>query len=347
MRSRPLNTQASYLPSKKSQRVSEERIARINELYENIKRDHRDSVVSNNSTSVGSQEAGVDDCIPINNLELRLPKVNHIDQPNVKRENETISPFQTEQTSTPSVSRHIAKEFRASESHVESSYERDDDDDDDDLEAELRFTPKLKSRRSLLTMRRLSSSVGDRTNESFESVARPMHSGGRIRRAGRISSLRKTLGEPLPLPYVSKDNSADLTRSSNDPSLAKKSLESRRRLMEGKWRTLIARDKELIEKRFANLRQETSSDNKAIPANDSLPSISTTPERQQEGGILELSKEIQRNGEKLDDIIKLLSQRPAADTVPASPNSVSRETLFWTICIIVLILCNIYVYHYF
>lgn len=343
MRSRPFNTQASYLPSKKSQRVSEERIARINELYESIKRDHRDSVVSNNSTSVASQEAGADDCIPINNLEIRLPKATHIDQPKVKRENEAISPFQTGQTSTPSISRRIGSEFRANESQAESSY--NDDDDDDDLEAELRFTPKLKSRRSLLTMRRLSNSVGD-TNDSYESVARSMRS-GRTRRPSRISSLRKTLGEPLPLPYVSKDNSMDLTRSSDDPILAKKSLENRRRLMEGKWRTLIARDKELIEKRFANLRRDASPDNKTISGDDSLPSVSTAPERHEDSAILQLNKEILRNREKLEDIIKLLSRRPAADTGPESSNSVSRETQFWIICIIVLILCNIYVYHYF
>ncbi|QLQ79433.1 hypothetical protein HG537_0C00800 [Torulaspora globosa] len=338
MRSRPLNTQ--YLPSKKSQRVSEERIARINELYENIKRDHRDSVVSNNSTSVASQEAG-DDCIPIDNLELRLPKSNNIDQSKLKRDNETISPFQTGRTSTPMVSRHLTNEFRANESHVESSY----DDDDDDLEAELRFTPKLKSRRSLLTMRRLSNSA--EANDSYESVVRSMRSDGRKRRPSRISSLRKTLGEPLPLPYVSKDNSVDLTRGSDDPFPAKKSLENRRGLMEGKWRTLIARDKELIEKRFANLRREASSDDKTISGGDSLPSVSIAPERQQDDALLELNKEILRNREKLDDIIKLLSQRPATDTVLASSNNVSRETQFWIICIIVLILCNIYVYHYF
>lgn len=340
MRPRPLNAQASYLPSKKSQRASEERIAKINELYENIKREHRDSVVSNNSTSVGSQDQGVDNCIPINNLEFKLPKANHIEQHKVKTENDTISPFRTDQTSTPTASRRVLNGLHP---HVESSFDSrgDEEDDDDDLEAELRFTPKLKSRRSLITMRRMSTSEAERTIDSDESVAGPLRSEMKVRKPSRISSLRKTLGDPLPLPYVSKDHSTNDTPSSKDPLLTRESVENKRRSMERKWRDLIARDKKLIEKRFADLRQQSAS------GDTSQPSISITPEEQQDSTLSDLNKEVLRNREKLDYIINLLSDRPGPDRTPAISRNISREAQFWTVCIIVLILCNIYVYHYF
>lgn len=349
MRSRLPNTQAGFLPSKKSQKVSEERIAKINELYENIKRGHRDSVVSNNSTSVASQEQGADNCIPISTLEYRLPRASHTGQLKVKRENDTISPFRANQTSTPSASKPLLHGFQASGHYFGTGNDScDGDDDDEDYEAELRFTPKLKSRRSLITMRRVSNSEEDQTNDSFGDFAGSDRSNKSVRKLSRISSLRKTLGDPLPLPYVSKDPFSSSTSTPNESLSTASSVENKRKLMEKKWRNLIAKDKERIEKRFSNLRQQASPVSQEVYRDESIPLIPTAGSEAERGdAISELSRELIRNGEKLDNIISLLTQKDTPNVATTRPRGMSRETQFWTICIIILILCNYYVYHYF
>ncbi|CCF56195.1 hypothetical protein KAFR_0A07610 [Kazachstania africana CBS 2517] len=60
--------------------------------------------------------------------------------------------------------------------------------------------------------------------------------------------------------------------------------------------------------------------------------------------LLRLQEDIEENKRKLDIIINLL--RGQQSTTNDNDKSISREILYWTICIIILFICNIYVYYY-
>lgn len=325
---------ASYLPSKKSQRASEARIAKINELYESMKKKHHDSVVSNNSTSVASDGQEGDNCVQINGLDYRLPYVNHGDEPSViVKEEDTMNVFRLNQTPTPPGPQLV----RAS-----ADKPFDEDDDDDDYQAELRFTPKFKSRGSLLTMKRSK-------NSDDEARFIPVDASHNVgRRPSRVFSLRKALGDPLPLPYMNKRKISNNSSLGYSSSLPKGTISKNKQLLEKKWKNLIAQDKILIEKRFAELRQRPSPGNYSSISNETIPPVSvSTPDRQNDDGWSKLSRDISENKEKLDYIITLLSQQQKVTTKTIKIHRPSREVQLWTICIIVLIISNLYVYHYF
>lgn len=334
MHSRLPNAPASYLPTKKSQQASEARIAKINELYESIKKKHQDSVVSNNSTSVASDEQEADNCIQVNGLDYRLPSVSHTEEPSVTvKEEDAMNVFRLNQTPTPP-----ERLQRLGSENNHRAFE--EEDDEDDYEAELRFTPKFKSRRSLITMKQSS---------SLQKKVHPVVP-NKVRRPSRVSSLRKALGDPLPLPYVGKrklSNGIDPGLGFNN-SLTNGTINKNRQMMERKWKKLISQDRDLIEKRFAEIRQRSSQNNPDISFNDALPppvSVSTAGQ-QNVNSLSELNKEIIANREKLDHIIGLLSHQQNVATRTIKLQRPSREVQHWTICIIVLIICNLYVYYY-
>lgn len=337
MHSRLSNAPASYLPTKKSQQASQARIAKINELYESMKK-HQDSVVSNNSTSVASDDQEKDNCVQIHGLDYNLTNVKHEDEPSVIiKENNTVNMFDLNQTPTPGRHPHRTGVERIHRPFV------DDDDDDDDYEAELRFTPKFKSRGSLITMRK---SSNPKTGEPLESSITTAPN--RARRPSRISSLRRVLGDPLPLPYLEGAGSNYTSPSQRpDRSLTEDSVRRKRQLMERKWRNLIAQDKKLVESKLEKIRQKPSHEVQDESFSSTIPPFSLSAS----GGALpdsltSLQKEIIANREKLDHIITLLSQKEIVRPRTFQLQRPSKEVLLWTICIIVLIVCNLYVYYY-
>lgn len=360
MDSRQSSTPARYLPTKKSQLASQSRIAKINQLYEHKKREHRDSVVSNNSTSVISDEQEADNCIPISGLTYRLHNNYHVDEPTatVKQEN-GINPFRTSRTrvsSTPSPPH--SPEVIISHNHwkkEEYFSEKDDihtdDDGDEDYEAELRFTPRLKSRNSLITMRIPSNTQKESENiEDDENLERLRRAPQHIRKTSRTLSLRKTLGDPLPLPYIKSEPSPEnsiISSSGNNSILTPNALNKKRQDMETKWRKLISQDKSIVENRFQELRNNILPRTGSVQAKEPLPSMSaSTIQLENPTSLSKLNEEIITNRKKLDYIIDLLNQK---NHVPSSVGNhlYLNEYVRWTICIIVLIICNIYVYCYF
>lgn len=356
------STSARYLPTKKSLLFSQSRIAKINQLYEHKKREDRDSVVSNNSTSVISDEQEADNCIPISGLTYGLHNNYHVDEPTetVKQEN-GINPFRTGSTRkslTPSPphsptvvinGNHWKKTGYSSE---KDDVHIDDDDGDEDYEAELRFTPKLKSRNSLITMRIPSGTEKEAekldNNENLERLRRaPQH----IRKTSRTLSLRKTLGDPLPLPYIKSEHSPEnsiISSSGNNSILTPDALNKKRQDMETKWRKLISQDRSIVENRFQELRNNILPTAGSVRANELLPPMSSSTiqgETINSTSLSKLNEEIITNRKKLDHIIDLLNQK---NHVPKSMGTdfYPNESIRWTICIIVLIICNIYVYSY-
>lgn len=333
------NIPANYLPSKRSQLVSRNRIAKINELYEQKQKQHQDSVVSNNSTSVVSE----DNCIPIHGLPTyRASGQYNVDEPSTTVKHEELP------------NNFIAD---ATSSHQEPDPEPDNVKDDD-YEDELRFTPKLKSRRSLLTMRKnfqqkADSPTSDDESSAMEGVSTPLP---KVRR--RLWSLRKSLGDPLPLPYLTKNSNSingehrEPTSQSQHPA-SSSSVDEKRQVMESKWRKLVAQDKSMLESRLEELRKPSLPSAVPPPSRSNLPTLAPqlaslqapSPSPQ---SLAELQQEIISNRQKLDEIIVLLNQRqkPSLQVPSIKFHYRWKEFTFWTLCIITLILCNFYVYYY-
>ncbi|GAV53132.1 hypothetical protein ZYGR_0AI04140 [Zygosaccharomyces rouxii] len=332
------NTPASYLPSKRSQLVSQNRIAKINELYEQKQRQHQDSVVSNNSTSVVSE----DNCVPIHGLTTyRAQGQYNVDEPSTTVKHEELpNTFTTSTTSN-------------------RQEQEPGEDNDEDYEDELKFTPKLKSRRSLLTIRKnfeqeADSPISNDESSTMENLSTPLP---KVKR--RIGSLRKSLGDPLPLPYLPRDPNQNNRECSEpvpqSPHLVSSSnVDRKRQIMDSKWRKLVSQDKSMLESRLKELRRPslpTTAPPPPRPDSPTLASQSTTlptlsPHLPQT--LEELQQEIISNRQKLDEIIVLLNQKqkPSLQFPSLKFHYRWNEFTFWTLCIITLILCNFYVYYY-
>lgn len=318
------NTPASYLPSRKSQLASQSRIARINNLYDRKQRQHRDSVVSNNSTSVLSE----DNCVPIDAPNYRM-NGKHNDEPSSIIKHEKLS-----------------NEFLMNEQREQRS-PLPKDDEDDDYEAELKFTPRLKSRGSLLTMRKKSSQDSPPSSEKaspVENVPKYETPQPRTRRRSRVTSLRKTLGDPVPLPYLPKGEvPTPKPRDLTPPGTA--TVDRKRQIMESKWRKLVSQDKAAVEMRLKEIHVSPFGTHSSIrPDSPTLVAgpATTLPQKSLE----DLQKEVAINRQKLDEIIGLLNQKQKFAFPFESFHLKLEESTFWTICIIILALCNIYVYYY-
>ncbi|QLG74249.1 hypothetical protein HG535_0G01330 [Zygotorulaspora mrakii] len=346
MESHSLNTPAGYLPTKKSQLVSQARIAKINELYKRKNKEHRDSVVSNNSTSVLSNTTNSNDCAPVFGLKYK-PNNNgyHLDEPTatVKQEvsepnlfNFTVPPQQP----SPSTSSDVGTSDNRQQKLQNRRPVVHNEDDDEDYEAELKFTPRLKSRRSLIISSNLGDSDGDFENEMPERLRRPAH--GSSSRNRRLS-LKKALGDPLPLPYVNKD--FENSSNGNDTVLTDEAFNEKRRLIEKKWRYLVSPGKRVAESRFKENKEYHDSNNSPFSIFKSELSASSSNSALATGSheiMKSLKEEIISNRDKLDRIVDLLNNQNKIRTT----NSNYSEYSFWIFCIILLIFFNIYVYYY-
>lgn len=327
------NTPASYLPSRRSQVASHSRIAKINELYEQKQRQHRDSVVSNNSTSVISD----DNCVPIHGLtSYRIQGQYNIDEPSATVKHEELpNAFPTTRTNN----------------RRQEPVQNDRDNDEEDYEDELKFTPKLKSRRSLLTMRRNSeqeSSSPISNDDEVSPVGNPATPLSKLR--NRKAPLRKSLGNPLPLPYLPKESNStrtEPTTSPSPPTSASSNIDKKRQIMESKWRKLVSQDKTMLESRLKEMRKPTLP--KVVPpSKQDSPALLPTPNSPLPQSLEELQQEIISNRQRLDEIIQLLNgkQKTSFQFPSLRFHYHWNEVTFWTLCIIMLILCNVYVYYY-
>lgn len=221
------------------------------------------------------------------------------------------------------------------------------DDEEEDYEAELKFTPRLKSRGSLLTMRKNSAQDSPSSSDeasTVENLTQYETPQWRQRNHSHAASLRKTLGDPLPLPYLSNEGQ-NLQNHEDVSPPGTATVDRKRRLMESKWRKLVSQDKLAVENRFKEVRKPSlpteSIGRPASPTLVSEPAINV-PRKSLE----ELQQEIVTNRQKLDEIIVLLNQKQKIALPFNLFHYDLNESTLWTICIIMLILCNIYVYYY-
>ncbi|CDO93663.1 unnamed protein product [Kluyveromyces dobzhanskii CBS 2104] len=134
----------------------------------------------------------------------------------------------------------------------------------------------------------------------------------------RRKQLKEKLGEPLPLPYLDPQRKPEVSRD-----------------LDSRWNSIISNAKARQTPRKIS---ETE-----IPLQKSsfeLPrTISNTVHPSTGANRLEF--QLENTSEKLDQLIELLQNR----TAPID-RSAAYEPLIWLICIIILVLCNVCVYHY-
>lgn len=336
----PLSNHDSYLPSYESRIVSESRVARINELYNKTKKkyhEHRDSVISNNSTSV--QDVGLEDhCHPLSN-------VPNPDDVHILAQGPPTVTIKAEPPSNP-----FHPPVHENKTSPEENYEE-----------ELQFTPKLRSKKSIISFRssRHSTPLSHgkstaREDRSFGVVQEPLffstdNKRRVMSRRDRLKELKGKLGNPVPLDYLNQDGPADVS-----------SLLERRQEIEDRWKRILSSDKGLNHQKLQNISHAYESRNNSsvfsdgdivadssvvhnndIPnsSNNKLDDISEEVEKNHLSisidQISDIREGIRNNSERLDKVIELLGEKNSNNR---------REVVFWGICIIILILLNIYVY---
>ncbi|CCK70788.1 Kar1p KNAG_0F01200 [Huiozyma naganishii CBS 8797] len=220
--------------------------------------------------------------------------------------------------------------------------------------------------------------------------ARPLYPKKRVtsHEGKGLTALRKSLGEPIPLHYMSQDNTdipqprisnldpirqAGTSKNVDHDILPDNEIEKKRKEMTAKWRTLLTKDKLSVEKKLKELELWHDSGKKIpqpkqpkqperVPSvissfGSPLPNISRTPPvpkaDETEDFLLKLRDNVDSNSQKLDQIIALLSAKQPKTPSPEPShgasilrNGIPTENMFWTLCIIVLFVGNVMVYHY-
>ncbi|CAR21665.1 Kar1p [Lachancea thermotolerans CBS 6340] len=313
----PPGINQSNLPSREYRIASESRIARINELYNRSQRQqkHRDSIISDNSTSVPYIQ-DEDDCQPLAYLAPNRVRRAPVAPP----DSETIKPAP------------VKNPFRPKPTEERPFSE-------DDVERELQFTPKLMSRRSIVSSRTPSHGTPLRREGpedivpdtpvqlpiwfSKQVVPDFNNTNRAARRREAFKELKQKLGKPLPLGYLS-DFQDEASRST------KKNVEERRkRMLSSKGRDISWHDTRSLSDESSGIHSPHTSASSGDFIAGELSATSTD-----DGFHQNISEGLRTNSEKLDQIMVLLETRKKAAS--------KRECLAWIFCIIVLIALNLY-----
>ncbi|AGO10307.1 AaceriABL149Wp [[Ashbya] aceris (nom. inval.)] len=313
---------SAYLPSKKSRLMSENRVSKINRLYEDVQKRksrpgaehaHRDSVVSNSSTSVLTVEGGLEDVTMLQGLLDRGPRAYG---------DLTLRPPAVRPVRPRALSPGRLREGLQSPLTSDADSMADEEDD-------LKLTPKLRSRRSIIRM----SAESTPYRHAPEERMRPTNKKNTTR-----MQLRSQLGQPLPLGYIA--HAAARPRADD----------THRVDLESRLRNIMQKDRTSFEKRLQQIRQgyhdlpiglqddalslqnktrEIEASETTIPFRDNTSVVAETED---------LRSELNRHAQKLDEVLTLLRSTPTNSHV---------ELIAWSACVIILILCNVYVYYYF
>ncbi|CCE66133.1 hypothetical protein TPHA_0O01660 [Tetrapisispora phaffii CBS 4417] len=203
---------------------------------------------------------------------------------------------------------------------------------------ELQYTPKLKSRYNVRT-NNASPSPTEKDSLLFKVKAT---SKPRVR---KTSSTKVILGDPLPLPY----DTHRITNNKGDVT----TVDGKRKLMESKWRNLMVNSKENVRSKF-NEQRSFSEGGKKPKENQRISSVRFMPVANEHTTLLELKNKLIANGHKLDSIIQALNSQEKKQHLEHTKNIKPSKydykeivnSLLWAICIIILTICNLYVYKY-
>ncbi|CEP64637.1 Kar1p LALA0_S12e03466g [Lachancea lanzarotensis] len=335
------NLNQSHLPSYENRLASESRIARINEIYNRShKQDsqkHRDSIISDNSTSVVSDLHDgpyLQESQPVVDLNYRQQEfldkrpTNNIEAPE-------FSTIKLEDGFNP---------FRPRFTEVRPRSK-------DEMEQELHFTPKLRSRRSIIFSRTPSNDIPVREealhlfknrNRHFSSDIGKNESTTSAKSRESFKELKARLGKPLPLGYLSSSSE----NHEENPESHKKAVKPR-------WKRILSSSEKRPDWTTLQDRIRSPSDHGSIRmhASDSEMSLAgllgDDEDRANDGAAADPSKlvvdeehfetineNLRTNTEKLDQIMTILDER--------SQNNGKLEAVAWVTCIIILVLLNVF-----
>ncbi|SCU98251.1 LAMI_0F13740g1_1 [Lachancea mirantina] len=311
MNSRSIN--GSYLPSHEARLASESRIAKINEIYHQARRkyqQHRDSVISNSSTSVQDVE-DTDHCHPIETIGIG----DQVLDPPVKEETVTIKrqPFESrlEDRLENRLEDRFHDRLETPKSNASSPFQ-------DNYQEELEFTPQLRTKRSILTFR----SLGQGTPRNQEN-RNPASRRNLFTRRERFQELKKRLGEPVPLEYLNHNSGSAPT---------------------DKLEAFLNRSHDLdlssVPKSHSELYDVSHTPREVTGATSGSslagPSFMNNESMMAPNRIQDIDDLVRSNTDKLDQIMLLLND--------IARNRHNSEITFWSICIVILIILNVYVY---
>lgn len=290
----------SQFLSKEARIASENRILQINKLYQDSKKSeniHRDIVVSNNSTSVFHSDSDTetncpsqtceDECLPVVPPAIIMHRSSHKKNPQIQ----------------------LYQESSLNSSQYNNINDADLTSEDSQLN-DLHFTPRLKSRRSIIRL---------------SAHSTPINSGRLTKKRGKLIELKNKLGDPIPLPYLAE----------NQLSMGNKNFASR-------WRSIVSKDTNSIEKRLQEIRDNSASSQSENHSNSNTHEsrISRTIQSNTHLSptlLHQLRDSVDENTKKIDLILNLLRQNKWDP---------GKEILFWSVCIFLLIISNIGVYYY-
>lgn len=317
----PLSKYQSNLPSREYRLASESRVARINELYNKSQRQHRhrDSIISDNSTSVADLRND-ENCYSLSYLP------NHAVSPQVTtpvgKETVTIKP------------EPVTNPFRPLSAEERPFSE--------DMERELQFTPRLRSRRSIISSRNMSQGTPLGVEEPQETLpAKPLQhtlwssrqprvgsvsKERAIRRRETLKELKEKLGKPLPLGYLESES------SNKDES-----FRSNKKGLEERWKRILSN------KVYDSNTSNRSSMDDSVQINLPISRISSHNTNNDHNSLAteldncnttSFSEGLRTNNEKLDQILALLNDKKKDET--------RQECMAWIVCIIILVALNLY-----
>lgn len=328
---------SGFRPSNNSFMLSKSRVSKINKLCDiqkqkdkqQINNTQNDYVVSNSSTSVVTLDSPtLDDMNKMHALPNRGRSNTYFDA-NMKLQ-QLFSSTNNKTAISPT------KRFNSGLGSPDYSDDAPLDEVEDD-EERVDLNPKLRSRSSIIRL--------SRENTPYKRPNKTLELGGMKQNSNSLSvkrfdkkrnkkiELRSQLGQPVPLDYIpsSVPNNGSLT--SYGPEL------------ETKLKRIIQRDKSLFESRLQQIRRHFDSDSQknieSLPTPKStISGINTTTNKNvfNEPHTDEFRKELTEQAEKLNEVLQLLRSK--------SETSNRIEASLWMACIIILLLCNVYVYYY-
>ncbi|SCU96523.1 LAME_0F16534g1_1 [Lachancea meyersii CBS 8951] len=329
----------SNLPSYEYRLASESRVARINEIYnknhKRITNKHRDSIISDNSTSVLSNTQNdlhsEDNCQPVVNLQYKPQAA--VEKPEL--------PF--EQTATRTVK--AESEFNPFRPRFTEARPRSKDE----MEQELHFTPKLRTRRSIIFSRTPGHDTPIRDepfqflNPKKRRLSNLRTESSSLKTREGLKELKARLGKPLPLGYLAS------SRQRNDETAAPS---SQRKALESRWKRILSSAESEKPKgwntSWHRARSPSNQDSTQLHLSDSETSLlkllsdddnraedegdASKPVR--EGQLKTIKESLQTNNEKLEQILAILNDKKQFSS--------KGEATAWVICIIILIGLNLY-----
>ncbi|CCD25662.1 Kar1p NDAI_0F03440 [Naumovozyma dairenensis CBS 421] len=295
-----------YLPSTEAQKASNERIRKLNKKFLERKLNLSKSDVGTNNTTLTTVSDGSTSVLPDHgndnedDVSIRIKHELHDTNAQLfeNRSDETIGSKQRRKNIHlyPGSSLNYLSnepEIRAVQrrgTEKDDTLRMDDnkgypEETDEDYEADLGYIPIIQDKYRLHPLKSYGSLSQNHQTEDESHLQRQLFRSAEVRNRtrSRNQSLRKALGDPVPLPYIKKENDSKLEqgmhkrRSSQEEELEEPktilkkedivttdTLDRKRKHLDMKWQKILANNQPLIENKLKTL-SKSSHFTKTVP----------------------------------------------------------------------------------